>query len=115
MSLSEHLSDHCVIQNRTVSAGKVDTEVFTAQILPTNCRVITQVNKRKTSPDGAEKIQYGTFVFLNVVLPKSANIKIHDRIQWPVTDGNVYDVAAVIPARNAKNTNHLVAVCDTRA
>ena len=83
MNFAAFLSDSCVIQTRTVDAtGKEDLETFTSQDVSTRCRVTTQVLKRKTSPDGAEKLQYGTFVFLNVVLPRAARVVNHDRIVW---------------------------------
>jgi hypothetical protein len=97
------------------TTGKVDTETWKSQADATRCRVMTQVSRRRTSPDTAEKVQYGTFVFLTVVLPKSAVIAIHDRILYPVKNGQVYDVMAVVPARDGKGPHHLVASCDARA
>lgn len=76
---------------------------------------MTSVNRRRTSPDSAEKMQYGTLVFLTVALPKTANISIHDRIVYPVASGKVYDVMSVVQARGARSVSHIVASCDARA
>ena len=114
--MNSQLNDLCVVQNRTVdSSGKVDNETWTAQAAPVRCRVIQKIARRQTSAEGAEKVQYGTYVFLNVVLPKSVVIEIHDRILWPVTGGRVYDVMAVVPARDGRGLHHYVANCDARA
>lgn len=112
MSWPQLLNDRCRIQTRVVTPGMVDTEVFTPQATETRCRVIKQPSRRRTSPDSAEKIQYGTFIFTNIVLPKNAIIVIHDRVEHK---GRVYDVLEVIEARDGKGPHHLVALCDARA
>lgn len=113
LSLYSLSNDSCVIQNRSIdSSGKIDNETWTSQTTTTRCRVIKQVNRRRSSPDGSEKVQYGTFVFTNIVLPVATNVLIHDRI---VHRGRVYDVLEVIETRDAKGPHHLVALCDVRA
>ena len=116
MSFSQLINDHCTIQNRTAdTTGKSDTETFTAQATPTRCRVITQVSRRRSGASDAEKLQYATLVYTTFALPKTASIGIHDRIAYPVTNGQTFDVIAVIQARDAKGVRHLVAQCEGRA
>src|SRR5438874_1820493 len=113
MSFLSTLNDRCTIQNRTVdSKGDVDNETWKPQERPTPCRVMKIVNRRRTSPDSAEKMQYGTFVFTNIVLSKKAVIAIHDRIDH---GGRMYDVLEVVGARDARGLHHQVAICDVRA
>jgi hypothetical protein len=106
------LNDHCTILNRTTKSGMTDSEKWTAQPVPVRCRVMKQVSRRKTSSDSAEKVKYGTFVFTNIVLLKSAVIEIHDRISH---ENRTYDVIEVSRPRNSRGVNHLVAICDVRA
>jgi hypothetical protein len=106
------LSDRCTILNRTVTSGMRDTEKWTAQAIPVRCRVMKQINRRRTSSDSAEKVKYGTFVFTNIVLPKTAVIEIHDRISH---ENRIYDVMEVSRPRNSRTVNHLVAFCEVRA
>jgi len=115
MSFDSLLKDRCIIQNRTVdTSGKVDKETWTSQATQSKCRAITTTSKRRSSPDSAEKVQYGTFVFMTFHLPKNANIAIHDRIFYPAINGRTLDVIAVIEAGSTKG-HHLVAQCDARA
>jgi len=110
------LNDRCLIQSRTVdTTGKEDLEAFNAQPKPVKCRVIKIPNRRKTSPDNAEKVQYGTFIFTNIILPKNTEISIHDRIVHPVKNGRTYDVLEVNESRDGRGPSHLVAICDVRA
>jgi len=112
MNYERYLKDRCVIQNRTIDpSGMVDDETWTAQAQPSKCRAITTITKRRTSPEGSEKVQYGTFVFLTLILPKQTNIAIHDRVEL---NGKVFDVIAVVAAGRT-STHHLVAQCDARA
>ena len=111
MSFLAYLNDFCTIQKRSVTAGMVDTEVFTDGN-PTRCRVIKQVSRRRSSPDSAEKLQYGTFVFTNIILPRTAALTIHDRIKHR---GRSYDVLEVIEGRDSHGLHHLTALCDARA
>ncbi len=113
MNFGYLLNDQCTILNRTENkAGMVDTETWTAQALPVRCRVMKQINRRKTSPDGAEKVKYGTFVFTNIVLLKSTVIDIHDRISH---ENRMYDVIEVSQPRDSRGVHHLVAICEVRA
>ncbi len=116
MSFQPYLKDLCIIQNRVVNTtDKVDIEDFVAQATPTKCRAMIYTTKRRSSPDTAEKVQYGTFIFMTFILPKTAVVAIHDRIMYPPVNGQVFDVAAVNTPGTARKDHHIVARCDARA
>jgi len=104
MSFTSLLSDSCVIQNRTVTSGKVDTESWKAQD-SVKCRVL----KRERRSMSGEKVQHATRVRTVFVLPKSAKVYVRDRIEH---DGRAYEVIEVVKPRGTRNMHHVNAVCD---
>ena len=105
MSFHSLLSDSCIIQNRTVTSGKTDTESWEAQV-PTKCRVL----KRERHTVRGEKVQHATRVRTIFVLPKSAKVLIRDRIEH---DNRIYEVIEISKPHGAQRQHHINAICDT--
>lgn len=104
MSFTSLLSDSCIIQNRAVTSGKVDTESWKAQD-----RVKCRVLKRERSSVSGEKVQHATRVRTVFVLPKSAKVFVRDRIEH---DNRIYEVIEVVESRGSRNIHHVNAICD---
>ena len=105
MSFASLLSDSCIIQNRTVTSGKTDTESWKVQA-PIKCRVL----KRERHNVNGEKVQHATRVRTIFVLPKSAKLSVRDRIEH---ESRVYEVIEISKPHGAQSLHHVNAICDT--
>lgn len=106
MSILMLMSDSCTILARSVTAGKIDAESWTAQATPTKCRVL----KQAISPRSTANTQRSTVIRTRFALPPTAVIALRDRIQH---GQRVYDVIEVTPATDGTGRHsHTVAVCE---
>ena len=104
MSFTSLLNDSCIIQNRTVTSGKIDAESWKAQD-PIKCRVL----KKERYLASGEKVQHAARVRTIFVLPKSAKLSVYDRIEH---ESRVYEVIEISKSHGAQNLHHVNAICD---
>ncbi|MDB5344260.1 MAG: hypothetical protein JWP89_2637 [Schlesneria sp.] len=109
MSFDDLLRDRCTIQSHTVdSSGMTDTETFADTATDVPCRKLT----RSSASFNPNKAQYGTVIRTRFAFTASQSIAIRQRI---VQAGRTYDVVDVIPAGDATEIRHTVAVCEAVA